>query len=128
MTWKQIAKETWVKAVSGIIATAGLGGIAWLGKNIVTSGDLNAFVGMIVHELKAEIEPLKRQTEANTESICVGRKAVLGAAIRDLRVELDEMNRDKAARSDWTRTEELLRVEWSEDLAGNQSELAGLEC
>lgn len=101
--------------------------IGWSFKNIVVKSDLENFAAMIGEEVRAEIAPLAMQQRANTRAICDGRRATLRAAVRDLKVELQEMSRDRGAEA-WTNRDEALYQEWDIDLEEAQEELGTLDC
>lgn len=127
MSLRAIAKEAWVKILGTIAAAAITVGIPWLASHLVTKGDLENFAVMIGEEVRAEVEPLAEQTRVNTASICTGRRATLRAAIRDLKVELQEMSKERGSEA-WANRDEALYQEWDLDLEEAQEELGTLNC
>lgn len=124
--WPSV-REHFIKWVVGVAGTGAVALAGWGFKNVVVKSDLEDFAVMIGEEVRAELVPLAEQTKQNTAAICIGRRATLRAAVRDLKVELQEMSRDRGS-EDWTNRDEALYQEWDLDLDEAQKELGTLGC
>lgn len=131
MSVMQMARDHALKSIVAIVVGGALTGLgAWVRAkvdSIVTKPDLEGFAAMIGEEMDARIEPIIEQQAINTEQICTGRRAVLKAAIRDLKVEIAEMRREQDSPG-WTEVQTRLLSEWESDYEDAQEELADLNC
>lgn len=129
MTIRAFVKEWLIKVLVTLGAGGALGGGAWLSTNIVFAGDLSALAEMISSDVAKQLQPIVKQTESNTTAICTARKADLKAAIRDLRVEIEQMEKEKAAEPrTWTVRDQALLEEWSDDYESATKEFNELTC
>lgn len=131
MSIGQLVRENAIKAVvaTAVTGVVGISG-AWLHglfERVVMKEDLEHFAAMIGDEVGAQIEPLARQQRLNTQAICTARREALRAALRDLRVELAQMQREQGGPG-WDNRDEALLREWTTDLEDATDELSRLDC
>lgn len=117
------AIKWFIGVVGGGIVTAGI----WAFNNVVTRDSLAEFAVMIGEEVRDELAPITLQVESNTLAICTSRRSDLRAQIRDLKVEIAEMERDQFG-PEWGNRESALLAEWREDYDAAYDELSGLGC
>jgi hypothetical protein len=123
-------KDHAVKWLVGAVGAAAISGGTWAWTkldDVVTRDDLDGVVEMVGADVGRRLQPIVQQTNDNTRAICVARRAPLRASVRDLKVEIEEMQKKRGTPT-WTLGDEALFREWLEDLDEDSAELAELRC
>jgi hypothetical protein len=135
------AREHWAKVAVGIGGSVAVWVLSvswgWLHTNVVFASDLDKLTGKITEAVKEQIAPviaqqdvLAKQQATNSLAICTTRKAQLRSAIRNTKVEIDDMEKERlrAKPGAWTTRDQQLLDELNSDLEQSQDEYDQLAC
>lgn len=132
--WKTTASKIATTVISSLLLVILSSAALWLKTNLVLAGDLTGFADMVTRSVRAELKPLKEQLDtlstqvnANTRDGRVSRAEALEAYIRDLTIEIQQMEDEKENNPGmWRDRDDLLLEEWRDDLNTANREYAAL--
>lgn len=132
--WAEIKTKVLGTVITAVVIGVGAWSWNWASVNVVFAGDLAGLADDIGAKVDASIEPLTEAVLAtnalarqNTADVAQLRAEALRQSIRDLTVEVDEMQTRKASGTGWTGSDETLLGIWVDDLAMLTETLADLE-